>query len=116
LTDQRDVEALLVHGPERFDDRGEQDHESPEDEEVHQAGDRPLHQLALTEHHDDLIARLDPPVPGLAILVLAQTQITDQVARAGGEDPQRRQDEKRHQDLLEQQGRASLRPAKRCGV
>jgi hypothetical protein len=95
------VEAFLVDRSERLDDRGEQDHEAPEDEEVHHAGDAPLQELALSEHDDELVLDLPSPVPRDAVVGPAQSQEPHEVARAESEGGQRRQDQQRHDDLLE---------------
>ena len=50
MTDQGEREAGVDRLAERLDDRGQQDEESPEDAGVHHPGQRPLEELALTEH------------------------------------------------------------------
>jgi hypothetical protein len=48
--DQRELEGRVDQLPHDLDDRGEQDQEPPEDQRVHQAGERALEELALREY------------------------------------------------------------------
>ena len=49
-------DVLVDDRDDRERDRREEDDEGPEDEGVHQPRDQSLQQLALTEHHDGLLA------------------------------------------------------------
>jgi hypothetical protein len=52
LSDQRDVEVVGEDGSEGFYDGRKQHDEAPEDEEVHDARQGPLQELALPEDDD----------------------------------------------------------------
>ena len=60
---QRDVEVLVEEVAVGLDDGEQQDGEAPHGEEVGQAGDRPLQELALAGHLDGLGLHLGPMLP-----------------------------------------------------
>ncbi len=52
--DQRELESRIDQLARDLDDRGQQDQEPPEDERVHQAGERALEELPLAQDLDAL--------------------------------------------------------------
>jgi hypothetical protein len=119
--DQRDRELLAEQVPVGLDDREDQDDEAPERQEVRDAGDRPLEQLALAEHLRDL--RLGVPARVRADRLDAlggglpghRQPVEPPQAPAGDRDGDRGQDEsdddaQGHKDL------PVRRQAMRCGA
>ncbi len=110
-SDQWDMEAVLVNRAEGLHDGGEEDEETPEDEEVHEAGPRPLQELPLTEDHHQLLSDLEPDRVRLSVVRPAEAQKADEVARSLGKQSERDQDYGGHGDLFEHsRGLLSLPP------
>ena len=84
--DERDVEVLVEEEAVGLDDREQQDGEAPHGEEVGQARDRPLQELALAGDLDGLglhLAAEGPPGP-VGVLLPGADELGQPVETAGG--------------------------------